>query len=139
MNLDYRAIPTDSKAVTIYLEMRDAVTPFQAKTGFAYNSAGIVMSYSKKRGDRVAITPVDLASPSAPWTSGGVKEVDAANAQGLVRFDLPAALFAADGVNDLVVFFVKADGYEPVTVRIPLVAPAKKDTNLLGVTVRTNN
>ncbi|TKB94501.1 MAG: hypothetical protein E8D40_00920 [Nitrospira sp.] len=62
---DYRSIPTGSKQVTIYLEMKDAASPFQPKTGLAFNTAGIVLSYSKKRGNRVAITPADIATPNS--------------------------------------------------------------------------
>lgn len=134
----YRPIPTGSTRQSIYVEMKDPVTPFQPKSGFAFNTSGIVLSYCKKRGARVAITPVTQTVTGA-WVSGGVIEVDATNMTGVVRFDLPDAAFAPDGVSDEVIFAVKATGYEPMMVSIPLSDPAKRDTALLQTTVRTNN
>lgn len=135
---EYAPIPTGSTKVSIYLEMKDAATPFQPKTAFAYNTSGIVLSYCKKRAARVAITPADLAAITTAWAAGSVKLVDDTNMVGLVRFDLPDAMFAPDGVSDEVFFSVKATGYEPMTVRIPLIDPAKKTISLLATTTRTN-
>ncbi len=136
---EYRPIPTGSTKVSIYIEMKDAATPFQPKTAFAFNTAGIVLSYCKKRRARVAITPADLAAITTAWTVGGVKLVDDTNQPGLVRFDLPDAMFAPDGVSDEVFFTVKATGYETMNVRIPLIDPIKKDVTLSGTTTKTNN
>lgn len=136
---EYRPIPTGSTKVSLYLEMKDAATPFQPKTAFAFNTAGIVLSYCKKRAARVAITPADLAAITTAWTVGGVKLVDDTNMVGLVRFDVPDAMFAPDGVSDEVFFSVKATGYEPMTVRIPLIDPIKKDVTLTGTRTKTDN
>jgi hypothetical protein len=136
---EYRPIPTGSTKVSIYVEMKDAATPFQPKAAFAFDTAGIVLSYCKKRGARVAITPVTLAAITTAWTVGGVKLVDDTNMVGLVRFDLPDAAFSPDGVSDEVFFSVKATGFEPMTVRIPLIDPIKKDVSLSGTTVKTNS
>ena len=134
----YMPIPTGSTKVSLYLEMCDAATPFQPKAAFAFDTTGIVLSYAKKRAARVAITPATLAAITTAWTVGGVKLVDDTNMVGLVRFDVPDAMFAPDGVSDEVWFSVKATGYEPVTVRIPLSDPGRKLVSVLGGTTRTN-
>lgn len=138
-DLLYRPIPANSSRVTIYLEMKDSASPFQPKTGFAFNSAGIVMSYSKKRQAAVTITPVTLSSATAAWVSGGIKEVDATNMVGVVRFDLPNTMFVQTGIDDEVLFSVKATGYEPMAVRIPLIRQEKADLPWNAATIRTNN
>jgi hypothetical protein len=135
----YMPIPTGSTKVSLYLEMKDAATPFQPKAAFAFDTLGIVVSYAKKRAARVAITPVTLAAITTAWTDGGVKLVDDTNMVGLVRFDVPDAMFAPDGVSDEVWFSVKATGYEPVTVRIPLLDPINRLVPVLGGTTRTDS
>lgn len=132
----YRAIPRGSVKNVIYVELRDAATPFQPKTGFAFNSGGIAVSYLKKRGARVAITPV-TQTVSAAWTSGGVIEVDATNMPGVVRLDVPDAAFTDDGASDEVIIVLKATGFEPKSIRIPLVD--KADVFISPGTTRTNS
>ena len=122
---------------SIYVVMRDPASPFAPQATFAFNAAGINMSYCKKRGARVAITPVTLAAITTAWASGGVKLVDDTNMPGLVRFDLPDAVFADDGVSDEVFFTVKATGWATITVCIPLTD--ERDIKLNGVTTRTNS
>jgi hypothetical protein len=134
-----RPVPTGSTKVSVYVVMHDAATPFQPKAAFAFNTAGIALSYAKKRGARVAITPADLAAITTAWTSGGVKLVDDTNMPGLVRMDIPDAAFAPDGVSDEVVVCAKATGFEPTYLRIPLIDPIKKDVSLSGTTVKTNS
>ncbi len=137
-HIGYRNIPVGSSRQSIYVEMKDSVTPFQPKAGLAFNTAGISLSYVKKRGARVAITPVDLASPTAAWLSGGVKEVDAVNMVGVVRFDLPDVLFVP-GPEDEATITIQATGYETMTVKIPLVKQTLSTVGMGANTVRTNN
>lgn len=123
---------------TIYVELYDAATPFLPKAAFAYNTAGIILSYNLKRGARVAITPITLASPTAAWAAGGVVLVDDTNQPGLVRFDLPDAMFTTyDGVSDSVIFTIAATGYRTSSVRIALIDRA--DVYLLAGTSRANS
>jgi hypothetical protein len=139
MMQEYIPIPTGSTSVSLYLQMQAAASPNQPTAGFTFDAAGIILSYCKKRAARVAITPVTLAAITTAWTVGGVKLVDDTNMIGLVRFDVPDAMFAPDGVSDEVFFSVQATGFEPTVVRIPLIDPIKKDVTLTGTTVRTNN
>lgn len=117
----YRPMLRGKAGNSIYVEMYDAATPFLPKAGFAFNTAGILLSYCKKRGARVAITPATLAAITTAWAVGGVKLVDDTNQIGLVRFDLPDAAFTDDGVSDEVIFTVQGTGFRTVNVRIPLV------------------
>lgn len=117
----YKRIPANSVRQSIYLEMSDSSAPFQPKTGFAYNTSGISIYYTKNRQAPVQVTPVDLATVQTVWTSGGVKEVDATNMPGLVRFDLPNDVFKGDGTSSEVLVTIKGTGYRTLTVRIPLV------------------
>ncbi len=133
----YRPIPRGSVKNSIFVELRDAATPFLPKTGFAFNSAGILLSYAKKRAARVAITPVTLAAITTAWTSGGVREVDAANMPGVYRLDIPDAAFTDDGASDEVIVTVVATGYETKNIRIPLID--KADVYISPGTTRTNS
>lgn len=127
-----------SVSQSIYFEIEDAAAPFQPKTGLAFNTAGIAVSYQKTRGARVAITPVDLAGSNAAWTSGGLKEVDAANMPGVYRLDLPDAALADDGaVSDEIVVTIKATGFSASAYKIPLVD--KPVVRTLGTTVKVNS
>lgn len=146
----YKRIPVNSVRQSLYLEMSDPATPFQPKTGFAYNTSGISIYYTKNRAAAVQVTPVDLATVQTVWTSGGVKEVDATNMPGLVRFDLPNAVFSGDQKSNEVLVTIQATGYRTLTVRIPLIENVQeaKPKGVVSTvphatwknqTVRTNN
>lgn len=110
---------------SIYLEMCDAATPFLPKAAFAFDTAGIIVSYSFPKKARVAITPVTLAAITTAWAAGGVKLVDDTNQIGLVRFDLPDLMFNTyDGASNCVLFTVQATGFRTRNVCIPLVDKA---------------
>lgn len=133
-----RSIQRGSVKNTVYVELYDAATPFLPKAAFAFNTAGIILSYNLKRGARVSITPVTLASASAAWASGGVILVDDTNQPGLVRFDLPDAMFTTyDGATDSVIFTIVATGYRTSSVRIGLID--KPDVALLAGSTRVNS
>jgi hypothetical protein len=135
---EYRSVPFGSTKVSVYFVAHDAATPFQPKAALAFNSGGIVCSYSKKRAARVAITPVTQTVAGA-WAAGGLIQVDATNMPGLVRLDVPDAAFAPDGVSDEVIVSVLATGFEPTFLRIPLVDSIKRDATITEATTRTNN
>lgn len=135
---EMRPVPTGSTKVSLYFLVHDAATPFQPKGALAFNTAGIVVSYAKKRAARVAITPVTQTVTGA-WTVGGLVQIDATNMPGLVRLDVPDAAFAPDGVSDEVYVSVLATGFEPTVLRVPLIDPIKADVALIGTTTRTDN
>ncbi len=133
-----RPVPTGSTKVSLYFVVHDSATPFQPKAALAFNTAGIVVSYAKKKAARVAITPVTQTVTGA-WASGGLVQVDGTNMPGLVRLDVPDAAFAPDGVSDEVFVSVLATGYEPTVLRVPLIDPIKTDVTLSTVSTRTDN
>lgn len=105
-------IPAGTTSFTDIIMLRNnSGTP---QTGVAYNSAGIVCRYVRPTEIPVAIT-LQNQTVTGAWISGGFKEIDATNAPGLYRFDIPdAALipgksqvtitihgFAASAVNTL--------------------------------------
>ena len=95
----YRFDPS-STSVTLYFRLRDSSTGL-AKTGLTSSSAGAVASYTRQAGSATAITLAALALPTTAWSAGGFIEVDATNAPGLYRIDVPNAAFAS-GVSCVV-------------------------------------
>ena len=88
-------------------------------TGLAYDSAGVNISYARAGASRVAVTEVTLASADSAWSSGGFKEIDAANMPGVYRFDVPNAALVA-GVPSVSLFFAFT-GVRSKAVEIDLV------------------
>ncbi len=111
----------NSQRYSVYLEMSDAAAPLQPKAGFAYNSPGLSIYFTKNQTAPVQVTPVDLTSAQDVWTSGGIREVDSVNLPGLVRFDLPNEVFQGDHKSSEVLVTIKATGFRTVSVSIPLV------------------
>lgn len=133
----YRPIVRGSVSNSIFVEMHDAATPFLPKTGLAFDTVGLVLSYCKKRAARVAITPVTLAAVTTSFTSGGVKEINATNQPGLYRIDVPDAAFQDDGISECIIVTVVCTGYETKNIVIPLLD--KADVYVSPGTTRTNN
>lgn len=79
-------------SVVIYVKLRDSATGFP-KTGLLFNSAGALASYVRPKAAAVAIALVTQTVNGA-YSSGGFVEVDAANAPGLYRLDVPNGAFA---------------------------------------------
>lgn len=100
----------DSTGHSFFFELVDSTTGLP-KTGITYSD--VTLSYCRTRGARVAITPTSLASASAAYSSGGFILVDDTNQPGIVRVDVPNAVFAT-GVEEVVVT-VKATGCRTVS------------------------
>lgn len=127
------------KSIFVYLTTTSAEGVITPKTGLAYNSAGIVLSYARVRSARVAITPADLAAITTAWTSGGFKEVDAANMPGVYRLDVPDAAFAVGADVDAVVVSLKFDNTDAKNVLIALHDDPEDYTGWTSDTVRANS
>lgn len=125
-------IEPDSTNQTIYVRLRDATTGL-AKTGLVWNSAGASAYYTRTRAAAAAITLATLASPSAAHSDGGFVEVDATNAKGLYRLDLPDAAVAS-GV-DYVLVSIEFDGVIEESLLIRL----NHTTNLIADQVWEEN
>lgn len=87
-------ISPGSTSQSVYFLLRDTTTN-QGKTGLVYNSAGAQAAYTRRNGSATAITLATLASPTASYSSGGFVEVDATNAPGVYRLDVPDAALAS--------------------------------------------
>lgn len=105
--------------VTIYVRLRDSTTGL-AKTGLAYNSAGASAYYTRPLAAAAAIT-LATQTVTGAHTDGGFVEVDATNAKGLYRLDLPDAACAV-GVP-FVTVSIEFDGIIEETVLVNLGAP----------------
>jgi hypothetical protein len=122
-----RVLQKDATSKTIYVFIRGkATTPAgMGLTGLAFGTAGLKFYYTRKGAAAAAIT-LATQTVTGAWSSGGFVEVDATNAPGLYRLDLPNAVIAT-GVDEVVVSWTGAntvdDGvaitlvsYDPVAV-----------------------
>lgn len=91
-------------------------------TGLVFNSAGLVASYNRTRGARVAIPLVTLATPVVAHADGGFIEIDATNMPGIYRLDLPDACFVA-GVPQVTVHLKGAANMAPISSGIEINKP----------------
>jgi len=102
---------------TIYMRLRDSTTGL-AKTGLAWDSAGAVCSYTLPGALRAAIALVTQTVNGA-HDPGGFVEVDATNAKGLYRLDLPDAVIASGA---FVIVSIEFDGVIEESQVVPLTA-----------------
>lgn len=86
------SVKPGSKKETVTVFIQDSsVTTGAGLTGLVFDSAGLSAYYSRQRGAATAITLATLAAATSNWTSGGFKEISAANMPGVYRLDLPDA------------------------------------------------
>lgn len=121
-----------SASKTIYVKLVDS-SSFLGKTGLVHTD--ITPRYVQAGAAAAAITPATLASASAAWSSGGFKEVDATNAPGLYRFDVPDAAIAS-GPYVVLTFKASLVKDEAVLVKLPAYDPY--DGVRLGLTALPN-
>lgn len=86
-----------STGQSVFVLMRDAASG-QPKPGLLPTTPGALARYTRKGGTATSFALVALGSAVAPWTSGGIFEVDT----GLYRLDVPDAALAP-GVGFLAV------------------------------------
>lgn len=106
---------------TIYVVLVDSTTKAR-KTGLVYNSAGAKSYYTRTRSAAASITLATLAAATSAHADGGFKEVDATNAPGLYRLDIPDAVIAS-GVPKVYVQ-IEFTGVDPETIEIELTGQA---------------
>lgn len=89
---------TTNQRIRVFLQDSSSTTG-AALTGLAYNTANLKMSYA--RDDQSTVTTVTLADATVgAFTSGGFKQVDAANFPGLYEVGVPnAALTSGKSVQ----------------------------------------
>lgn len=106
---------TTNKSINVFIQ--DAVTGL-AKTGLAFNSAGASCHYIRPRAAATSVTLATLASATAAHSDGGFVEIDATNAEGIYRLDLPDAALA-DGALSVMVNLQFDDAHiKPVNIAL---------------------
>lgn len=107
---------------TIYFMLRNSFgVPI---TGLVYNSAGVICSYNRTRGARVALALI-TQTVTGSHSDGGFVEVDATNEKGVYRLDLPDAAVASGA--DEVVVYLEFTATAPEALSIQLVDNVVKD------------
>jgi hypothetical protein len=120
---------------TVYVEILDSTsTTGGRKTGLVFNTSSLTAYYTRNGAAAVAITLVTLAAANSAWTSGGFKEVDAANAPGLYRLDIPDAAIAS-GAESVVVTLRGATGMVQVSLDAQLTAIDLQDTTQIPTSI----
>jgi hypothetical protein len=126
-----RFIKKGAASQTLYFDLLDtSSTTGGRKTGLAFNSGGLTAYYTRNGAAPVAVTPASQ-TPTGAWASGGFAEVDATNAPGLYRLDVPNAAFASGA--DSVVVGVSATGAALAREQVQLVAVDLQDATALGL------
>src|SRR4051812_22716054 len=114
-----RLIKKGATSQSVYFSILDsASTTGGKKTGIVYNAAGLTAYYTLNGAAAVAITLATLAAASSAYSSGGFKEVDATNAPGLYRLDVPNA--GLTGADSVVISLKGASGMVQVDIEIQL-------------------
>jgi hypothetical protein len=106
-----------SQTIDLYIQKSTDNTPM---TGLVYNSTGLTCSYNFPRGASTAVTLATLASPTAAYSSGGFKEIDATNQPGHYRFDIPNALLASGNGRYVKIVFRGVTNMADLVVEIEL-------------------
>lgn len=123
--------------LTVYIFVPDSSSTVGAGlTGLTYNAAGLVASYVRPLGSRVAIT-LATQTVTGAHSDGGFVEVDATNMPGVYRLDLPDAVVAS-GVDSAVVQLKGATNMPPVTLELQLTAANLQDGVRAGLTALPN-
>lgn len=99
--MNYHIIPAGSTSEIVLLEIR--ANNGNPATGLAFNTAGLVVRYSRPGETPVAITLANQTVTGA-YVSGGFKEIDGTNSPGLYRFDVPDAAIAS-GKDQVMISF----------------------------------
>ena len=116
------------------------------KTGLVFNSAGIDVCYTRVETDNdVVLTagaPVDLVTPALtdPHLDWGFLQVDATNAPGVYRLDLPDAVFASGAWSAIVSLI--CTGCDPTHIEFVLIPESPYngvDVYSVGGTAQTAN
>lgn len=128
-----RIVP-DSTSQTVYVKITDALG--QPKTGLAYNSSGATGVYIRQGANATTFSLATLSFANSAWSSGGFKEVDATNAPGFYRLDIPNAALVS-GVSQ-VYYTVVMTGYLCSIITIDLQATSSDAANIAAIKAVTD-
>jgi hypothetical protein len=100
----FRTVGSTSQMTMVNLVQNAASTaPGDPILGLAYNTANLVCYYKiDGTGTLTAVALATLANDTAAYSSGGFVQVSAANAPGMYRFDIPAAVLASAGEANII-------------------------------------
>jgi hypothetical protein len=133
-----RIVKKGATSQSIYFDVFDSTSSTGGrKTGLAYNTSSLIAYYVRNQNTAVAITLATLAAANTAWSSGGFKEVDATNAPGVYRLDVPDAAFAT-GADSVVVVILGATGMVMSAENVQLVAVDLQDAVRAGLTALPN-
>jgi len=149
-----RVLAKDATSKTIYVFIRgSATTPVgMGLTGLAFGTAGLKVYYTRAGAAAAAIT-LATQTVTGAWATGGFVEVDATNAPGLYRLDLPNAALAT-GVDEVVISWTGANtvddgvtialaGYDPLAAGVTAAAVRTEidsnSTQLAAIVADTND
>lgn len=112
----YRFAPGDtSKTVDIFLPDSSSTTG-AGLAGLVFNTASLACYYRNTATGTVTAITLATQTVAGAWSSGGFKELDATNAKGMYRFDIPNAVLASAG--DGFIYFYGATNLAPTPVQI---------------------
>lgn len=117
-----------STSITEYFYLLER-TAGTAKTGVAEEN--LYLSYTRSRESTIASVCATLSSSAASYSSYGAFEVDATNAPGLYRVDIPNTAFSLNANVDSVILTLRATTTSSV-------APAMKEVLLVDNTSSDN-
>ncbi|AMX93622.1 MULTISPECIES: hypothetical protein [Mesorhizobium] len=133
-----RTVKKGATSQSIYFDILDSTsTTGGRKTGLVFNTASLVAYYVRNQNTAVSITLATLAAANTAWSSGGFKEVDAANMPGIYRLDVPDAAFAT-GADSVAIVLKGATGMVQASCDVQLVAIDPQDSVRAGLTALPN-
>lgn len=112
----FRFPPGDtSKSIDVFLPDSSSTTG-AGLAGLVFNTASLAAYYRNTATGTVTAITLATQTVAGAWSSGGFKELDATNAKGMYRLDIPNAVLAAAG--DGFIYFYGATNLVPTPVQI---------------------
>lgn len=108
-----------SQTVNIFIQDSSS-TVGAGLAGLVFNTANLTAYYMLPKAASVVISLVTLAAVTTAWTSGGFKEIDATNAKGVYRLDIPDAALASGRYSTI--YLQGATNMAPLVLEIDLQA-----------------
>jgi hypothetical protein len=127
------AIKQGATSVSVNIFIADSSSSTGAGlSGLVFNTSGLTAYYMRPKVAATAITLATLAAVTSAYSSGGFKEIDATNAKGWYRFDIPDAVIAnAERFVD--VHFQGATNMAPLPLEIELTTVDNQDGAAFGL------
>lgn len=112
-----------SQSVTIFVQDASKTTG-EGLSGLVFNTSGLTAYYTFNgtSAGATSTTLATLAAANSAYSSGGFKEISAANMPGVYRLDIPNAALAAASGRSVVIILKGAANMAPVILEIELTA-----------------